>query len=115
MKEIKSFKFYTDKIDQIVATIAPPPYRHTRMYEHGGRYFIIVKDEGPDFSDPAVYTLWEVSVPPDIDIKHFVINDDVVMEQLVVNNGLSFSLGKTWDNAVKEARKALLKLYSEKQ
>jgi hypothetical protein len=84
------------------------------MYECGERYFIIVKDEGPDFSDPAVYTLWEVSIPPDTDINHFLINDDTVKVQLVVDNGLFFSHGKPWSNTVKEAKKALLRLYGEK-
>ena len=114
MKEIRRFKLYTDEYEHLAATVAPPRYCHTRLYEYEGKYFIIVKDEGPYFEDPPEYSLYEVFIPLGIDAADYMFNENTKTEELAVEGGLVFSRGEPWEHASKEATKAVMKIYSEK-
>jgi hypothetical protein len=59
MEGIRRFKLYMDELEHLAATVAPPPYCHTRLYEFKGKYFTIVQDQGPYFEDPPEYSLYE--------------------------------------------------------
>ena len=114
MKEIRKFKLHMDQFEHLVATVAPPPYCHTRMYEYKGQYFIIVKDEGPYFEDPPQYALYEVFIPSEINAKDYVFNENTETEQLAVEGGLDFSRGESWEHAFAMATKAVMKIYNDK-
>lgn len=114
MKEIRKFKLYMDEFEHMAATVAPPPYCHTRLYEFKEKYFIIVKDEGPYFTDPPEYSLYEVFMPPEIKAEDYIFSDNTEMEQLAVDGGLAFSRGASWEDALEKATRAVMKIYSGK-
>lgn len=113
LKEIRRFKLYTDEYEHLAATVAPPPYCHTRLYEFQGKHFIIVQDQGPFFEDPPEYSLYEVFIPHGIDAADYVFTESTETEQLAVEGGLVFSRGESWEHASKKATKAAMKIYSE--